>query len=284
MCRMLGLLDTRAASAERWLLDTDHSLLRQSNGASSLQADGWGVAWFDRGSVLRVVKGTGPVFEAGEVERFRQAAHEATAPMIIGHVRRASNPMGLPHDALISMANSQPFVHGSTVFVHNGTIPFPQETRPLLGAFEGNVRGVNDSEVLFWLLVRHLEELKDPLRAYSRTVADLVDVWKAQGSPPKGPYTGLNVLLSRGPQELWAFCLYLGEHGHALLDDRRPYFHFAYASDPKMLLIGSEPLDTTRPDWRDLGNRQFLHAQASDGRITVRTGTIPDLAEPPPRA
>jgi predicted glutamine amidotransferase len=285
MCRMLGLLDVRATSAEPWLVGTDRSLLRLSNGSpKSPQADGWGIAWSDPRHGVRVLQGTPPVFEPTETTRFRAAAREAKAPLIIGHVRRASNPMGLPHDRLISLANCQPFVHGSTIFAHNGTVPFPTETQPRLGRFQKNVKGVNDSEVLFWLLVRHLEEEKDPVLAFAGTVADLEDVWKGQGSPPKGPYTGLDVLLSRSPEELWAFCLYRGEHGTALLDDQRRYFDFAYASDGKMLLIGSEPLDSTRKDWKDVTDGQFLHAQVAHGALTVRTGAIPVALEAPGRS
>jgi predicted glutamine amidotransferase len=285
MCRMLGLLEPHSTSAEPWLVETDHSLLHLSNGSpSSLQADGWGIAWSDPRRGVQLVKGTAPVFEPAEAARFREAAREAKAPLIIGHVRKASNPMGLAHDRLIALENSQPFVHGTTVFAHNGTLPFPTQTKPRLGKFEGRITGVNDSEVLFWLLVRHLEETDDPVQAYVRTVADLVDVWQAQGSPSKGPYTGLNVLLSRTPDELWAFCLYRGEHGTALMDAGRPYFDFAYRADPKSLLIGSEPLDSTRRDWESVRDGQFLHAHASHGSVSVRTGAIPVPAEAGGRA
>jgi predicted glutamine amidotransferase len=281
MCRMMGLLAPRPASAEHWLLETDHSLLRQSNGAPrSLQADGWGIAWSDQGGV-QAVRGTGPVFEVGEVDRFREGAHRARAPMIIGHVRKASNPMDLDHGRLIMPENIQPFVSGSTVFVHNGTVPFPTETRSKLGPYQGSVRGLNDSEVLFWLLMRHLDETKDPVSAYARTVGDLIDVWRAEGAPPKGPYTGLNILLSRHPGELWAFCQFRGEHGTALLDPHRRYFDFAYADDGKTFLVGSEPLDSTRTDWKDLGTGQWLQARASREAVTVRTGTIPLPPEVP---
>jgi predicted glutamine amidotransferase len=191
--------------------------------------------------------------------------------------------MGLPKDRLVGLENCQPFVWGSTMFAHNGMIPFPRETRAFLGEFESKVRGVNDSEVLFWLLVRHLESAQDPVQAFAGTVRDLVRVWHERGSPPPGPYTGLNVVFSRGPNELWAFCQYLGEHGPGLLDRGRPYYEMAYLADAKQLVVGSEPFDGTRSDWRTLSNGHYLWAQATHGLVAVTTGVVP-APERPPRA
>jgi predicted glutamine amidotransferase len=286
MCRLFGLLGNGVTPAEPWLVDTDRSLLRQSNVSEiERQSDGWGIGWFTDRRAVRVEKGTGGASSPGEVEPFRAAARAAHGPLAIGHLRKASNPMGLPADRLLGRENTQPFVHGSTVFAHNGSIPFPRETRAFLGDFESKVVGVNDSEVLFWLLVRHLESAPDPVQAYSRTVTDLLRVWKEKGSPANpGPYSGLNVVFSRGPNELWAFCQYLGEHGPGLLDRNRPYYQMAYFADAKQLVVGSEPLDSTRSDWRSLSNGEYLFAQASHGLVAVKTGPVPGVLLPPPKA
>jgi hypothetical protein len=161
-------------------------------------------------------------------------------------------------------------------------IRYPRETRPLLGKFEENLAGVNDSEVLFWLLVRHIEETGDPLGAYARTVQDLIRVWNDQGSPSEGPFTGLNVVLSRGPNELWAFCHWRGEHGPGLLDASRPYYQMTYSADTKQAVVGSEPFDGRRRAWRDLGNGEYLYAQSSHGLVGVKTGPVPALRPPAP--
>src|SRR4029077_12543648 len=90
------------------------------------------------------------------------------------------------------------------------------ETRPSLGRFEENVRGVNDSEVLFWLYARHLDDGATPVEAYRRTVGDLESTWERHGRPEGGAYSGLNLIVARGPHELWGFCHWLGEHGAGL--------------------------------------------------------------------
>src|ERR1700688_2430835 len=178
MCRLLGVLGDRLTPVEPWLVSSEHSLLAQSNvSVEHAQKDGWGIGWDENTRRPRIEKGIGGAFEPSEKEHFIRASHDAHGPVVIGHLREASNPMNLPRERLISLENSQPYSYGGLLFAHNGLIPFPRETRALLGKFERKVIGVNDSEVLFWLFVRHVEELGDPLQAYTRTVQDLVGVW-----------------------------------------------------------------------------------------------------------
>ena len=135
MCRLFGLLSTRDESAEPWLLRSDRSLFVQSNVAPDrAQKDGWGVGWFENGGRARVEKGTGGAYEATERDRYVKAARDARGPLILGHLRHASNPLNLPQEKLIALENSQPFESHTTLFAHNGSIPFPTETRPLLGS------------------------------------------------------------------------------------------------------------------------------------------------------
>lgn len=276
MCRLFGMLGNGRPSAEPWLVETDHSLLKQADGSTKqIQSDGWGIAWEAPGESIRIEKGTGGAFAPGEVDRFRAAAARARAPLVVAHLRKASNPMGLPNARLIATENSQPFSHRQFLFAHNGSIHFPRETRPLLGAYESKVQGVNDSEVLFYLMLHHLDRQSEPLAAYSRAIADLFRVWQEKGSPRIGPYSGLNVLFSRSPEELWAFCVYRGEHGPGLLDSAHPYYELSYLADSRQMVVGSEPFDSTRSDWRPLRNGQFLHAWAEHGLVGVKTGTIP---------
>ena len=276
MCRLFGLLGGSATPAEPWLLETDRSLLRQANSApKQQQGDGWGIAWYKGTRTPRVEKGIGRADEPAERPQFEAAARSARGPVVIAHLRKASNPMRLPHTRLIALENSQPFTFGSTIFAHNGEISFPRATRPRLGKYESNVKGVNDSEVLFWLLVHNLDAVGDPLAAYVRTVEELDEVWKAEGRPSVGPYSGLNVLFCRGPNELWAFCRYRGEHGGRFFDPTRPYYEMAYKADARQVLVGSEPFDSGPAGWESLPNGTFLHARLDHGLAVVKTGPIP---------
>ncbi|HYK92435.1 MAG TPA: class II glutamine amidotransferase [Thermoplasmata archaeon] len=274
MCRLFGMLGNPSTPADPWLIATDRSLLAQSNAsAETRQPDGWGIAWYTDARAPQVDKGAGGAYE--ESERFTRSARAAKGPVVVGHLRHASNPMNLPHERLIGMENSQPFSYHSYLFAHNGHLPHPRETRPLLGRFESEIRGVNDSEVLFWLLVKHVEALGDPLAAYSQTVGDLWRVWEETGRTVPEPYSGLNVVFTRGPNELWAFCHWRGEHGGGLLDDRRPYYQMAYSADAKLCVVGSEPFDSTRRDWKSLQNGEYLVARSVQGLVAVEVGAIP---------
>ena len=135
---------------------------------------------------------------------------------------------------------------------------------------------MNDSEVLFWLLLHHIDTLGDPVAAYARAVEDLDRVWAERGRPAKPmAYTGLNVILTRGPNELWAFDRYLGDHGTALLDEERPYYEMAYRADENRLVVASERLDGEHEAWRPLRNGHFLHARIVGDSVQIRTGALP---------
>jgi len=43
----------------------------------------------------------------------------------------------------------------------------------------------------------------------------------------------------------------------------------------KQLVVGSEPFDSTRSDWRTLPNGHYLYAQSSHGLVAVKTGVLP---------
>ena len=282
MCRLFGLLASPVTPAEPWLVSTDRSLLAQSHvSEEESQPDGWGIAWYEKTRSPKIEKGVGGAYEPTEREHYLRAAKRAKGPVVFGHLRKASNPMDLPHDRLIALENSQPFSYASYLFAHNGSIPLPRETRPKLGKFEAFVQGVNDSEVLFYLFVRHLEELGDPVGAYSRVLFDLNEVWEAEGKPKTGPYSGLNLLFSRGPNEVWAFCHWRGEHGTRLMDPTRPYYEMAYAADAKQAVVGSEPFDSTRGDWHAIPNGTYFYAHSAHGLVAVKTGAIPEPARAP---
>jgi predicted glutamine amidotransferase len=276
MCRLFGYLGVRGASVAPWILETSTCLRAQANARpEQLQSDGWGVAWIDEHRKARLARGIHGAYEPEEAEHFSAAARAARGPLVLAHLRKASNPMNLPHERLIALENTQPFTYNGYLFAHNGSIPLPAETRPHLDRFEKQVRGVNDSEVLFWLLVKHVEAVGDPLTAYRRARDELVAVWNSAPPPrPTFPYTGLNVLFSRGANELWAFASSLGEHGTGLLDLHRPYYEMAYRADAKELLVASEPLENGTEGWKSLPTGTYLSARVDHGLLSLETGSL----------
>ena len=279
MCRLLGVLAPEEISARPWLLDSERSLFIQSNANPEMaQRDGWGIGWFDPDGRIHLQKGVRGAFEPREKEHFRLVAGSARSRNLIGHLRHASNPMKLPPEQLLSLQNSQPFEDGQSLFAHNGAIPLPRETRKILGALDAKIHGVNDSEVLYWLLQKHYYDSGDVLKAYDAARQDLVTVWERNGRPAGGPWSGLNVLFAPLPDELWAFCCYVGEFGHNICDDGQPYYQMSYQETPTALIIGSEPFDSHRERWNSLANGEYLHGRIHNGRVLVEKGKLPVLA------
>jgi predicted glutamine amidotransferase len=279
MCRLLGILAPQETSGRTWLLDSERSLFVQSNvSPETAQKDGWGIGWFDPEGRIHVQKGIHGASEPREKEHFRLTAGSAHSRNLIGHLRHASNPLKLPHERLLSLVNSQPFDDSETLFAHNGSIPLPTETRRLLGRLDSRIQGVNDSEVLFWLLEKHFRESGEPLGAYVAARRDLISVWERSGRPAGGPWSGLNVLFAPAPDELWAFCCYEGEHGHNLCDEGQPYYEMSYQETPTALVVGSEPFDSHRERWNALRNGQFLRGRIHEGTVLLERGDLPALA------
>jgi predicted glutamine amidotransferase len=276
MCRLFGILSEQAGSAEPWLVRSDRSLLAQSNvDPERAQKDGWGIGWFVNGGRAHVEKGPRGAFLEEERGRYLEAAAAARGTLVIGHLRHASNPLKLPYEKLIALENSQPFENHTTLFAHNGAISFPTETRPFLGVHESKVRGVNDSEVLFWLLYRNTEETGDPLIGYVHTVEDLVRVWEGFHKPAIPPFSGLNVLFARSPDELWAFCLWTGDHGTGLFDANRRYYEMTYQTAAHRVVVGSEPFDGEPGVWKSMPSGTYLRARRGEHRVDVTVGKIP---------
>ncbi|HYA54570.1 MAG TPA: class II glutamine amidotransferase [Thermoplasmata archaeon] len=276
MCRLFGLLTSQDDAAETWLVRSERSLLAQSHASpETAQRDGWGVGWYTDGGRAHVIKGSRGAFEPSEKDRFVTAAKAAVPPLVLGHLRHASNPLGLLPEQLLGLENSQPFDTHTQLFAHNGAIPFPRETRPYLGTYEGRPQGVNDSEVLFWLLVRHTEETNDPLHGFAQSVGDLVRVWQGLGRPKVAPFSGLNVLYAPNPRELWGFCLWTGDHGAGLLDAHRRYYEMTFRATPHRLIVGSEPFDGERNGWTSMPSGTYVHGVRDGSYVQLTRGAIP---------
>lgn len=275
MCRLFGLLSADERACRPYLVEGEHSLLAQASAdPTRLQRDGWGLAGRDLDGSVWITKGREGLDLREERGRFLAAADRAHGPLVIGHLRRASDPMGLGRARLLGIENSQPFSHAGRLFAHNGAIPLPGELRERLGAYAAQLKGVNDSEVLFALLQRNLDERGNPLAAYAATVNDLTSVWEENDRPTPSPCTGLNLLLSPQADELWAFSLSAGDHGRALADRSSPYFEMTCRAEPSAIVVGSERLDG-EPGWTPLPSGTYLAARRIRGTVQVRRGELP---------
>jgi len=211
---------------------------------------GWGVAEHPNG-VPFVEK---QAWAAYHGEHFKKTAARVYSKNVIAHVRRAT--VGPP-----SIENTHPFVHGTWLFAHNGTIPyFDQVREPLLAALDPlhrtEIKGSTDSEHIFrYLMTLWGHDPQRPLMETLRMGLEQIIAWCGEVEPERS--ISLNVLWTNGEQmvgsrlnrTLW----YLERDGivHCEICGQTHVHH-----DPKQhyraLEIASEPI--THEKWLQVPN------------------------------
>ncbi len=271
MCRLFGMLSIEPSNASKYLLEDPCSLYNQSK-ANPLarQGDGWGIGYYS-GRVCHLVKSEKPVYE--EYEDFASAVGKADSNLILAHVRRASNPRGLPRTKIISIENSQPFKHENYLFVHNGTITIPDEVEESLGDWRSRIAGFNDSEVYFWFIVKAMTEgasFADAVRQFEGTLSELWEMNREKHPDKLHPYIGLNALLSDG-ERLYAYCKHDrdDESRKSLCFKEQPVFQMSYLVSPERLIVSSEKTNKDE-DWKPLKSGHILIGEIDGKRVTIR--------------
>ncbi len=279
MCRLFAQLSLSPRSAEDFLLDSRYSLLRQSNGQrGNLQRDGWGLGWHEDGRA-RLRRSAEPIYQ--EEARLRLSAKAAVARVVIGHVRAASNPLGLDRARLITEANCQPFTDGRWIFAHNGTLHIPRETAAALGPLRSRLKAQNDSEVYFWHLLKHLKRAGGFHEAAQLALLELWDIWDAcrkRHPDAPAPYSSLNVVMTDG-ESLYAVC-HAASRGLAtrgIFHPRQPWSQMSFARRGARLVVGSEGFDAG--DWDLMAPPETLTARVSGGRIAVERRPLSGLPQ-----
>ncbi len=270
MCRLFGMLSIEDSNADKYLLKDPCSLYAQSRRDSRrLQGDGWGIGFYENGHPV-VIKSEKPVYM--DYKNFSSAVHRAESRIILAHIRRASNPRRLPREKIISKENSQPFTYGRYIFAHNGTITIPDEVAESLGAWRDKIRGLNDSEVYFWFIMKELAEVADLPSALKNFKAALEDLWiESRGRHPdkSRPYIGLNSVISDG-ENLYAYCRYDegDETSRSLCFGDQPVFEMSYSLSKERLVVASEKTNREE-DWRPLRSGELLVGRRLENEIAV---------------
>lgn len=267
MCRLFGQISVSPRSASDYLAEAPRSLLRQSDAQRlHLQKDGWGLGYFSGGRP-KVVKSPRPAFR--EAPRFRAIAARARARVVLGHIRAASNPRGVPTARLIGPSMTQPYTDGRWVFCHNGTLHIPDEVSRLLGTYRARVKSLNDSEVFFWQLRKFIDSRESVPEAFKACVREIWGLWagcRARYPKEKAPYTGLNALVSDG-RSLYALCHYPARIGHPALFSGQPWGRMSVAERDGRVIVASEDLDDR--GWKRLGAAEIVSATPKGSRIVV---------------
>ena len=264
MCRLFAQVAAQSASARDLLVDAEYSLLRQANAdTANLQADGWGLAWFEPGGQAVVTKSG--LSASAERQRFTAAADTANSKVILGHIRAASQGIG------IDDARAHPFTDEGWVFMHNGTLFLRDEVAAELGPRRARLKTDSDSEVYFQQFLKHLALTKDPSAAFKACIVENWRLWEtAEARRPelKAPYSSLNAIASNG-RGIHALChaTSKGLATHGVCHTEQPWSVMSYSTRNGRFVLASEGVD--RGDWTRLTPPETLSAVPNASGVEV---------------
>ena len=273
MCRLYAQVSLKPESARDLLVDSEFSLLRQADGdPANPQKDGWGVAWFGADGRPKVVKSGG----SASVERaaFARAADGAVSPIVVAHLRAASNPN-------INADYAHPFEDEGWVFIHNGTLTIAKEVAEALGARKARLKTDSDSEIYFQQFLKHLASTGDPSHAFEACIEENWRLWESCRGRYKDaatPYTSLNAIASDG-RGIHALC-HASRRGLAdcgVFHCDQAWSVMSFATRGGRFVLSSEGEDGG--DWTRLAPPETISAVPTGSRVDVRRRAL-KLARP----
>jgi predicted glutamine amidotransferase len=257
------------------LCGSEKALLKQADAVKGrFQDDGWGVAYFGRGTGPLAYKSAEPV--RLEKAAFRRAVKAASgSAVVLAHLRDASNPKGLKRSLLKGRRNTQPFCGNGFAFAHNGTLYIPGEIKTALGKYAGFVKGTNDSEVLFWQIMKMLDAYGTAELALEMALDEINTVWlscKKDYPHLNAPYRGLNIMLA-DKKNLWTLCHFPGNPARrALLTPGWEFGRLAWRREKHAFVFSSEPLDGG--GWNKLSDLELVRTSLSNGKLVMKLNKI----------
>jgi predicted glutamine amidotransferase len=240
---------TERVAVTYWLLDASDSLVEQSH----FEPDGTGLAFFDEAGNTVVDRQPIAAFRDDE---FMKEARTERSSTFLAHIRFASVPS-------FAISDTHPFQREGRLFAHNGILYGVEDLEREVGAdYMGPVEGRTDSERLFALITKRIDELGDVgegIASAVRWAADNLPVYSlnlALGTADelwalRYPGTHELFVLERGPGKTGPDALHgVSSHGLGVHTDE--------LDDTPAAVIASEPLDD-ETDWRALEPGELLH-------------------------
>lgn len=268
MCRLFGLSAApHRVHATFWLLEAPDSLARQSR----REPDGTGLGTFEPDGTPLVRK---QPIAAYRDRQFVQEAIECESTTFLAHVRYAST-------GATTAANTHPFEQHGRLFAHNGVVGGLAALDRELGDHHAPVTGDTDSERVFALVTKRIDESGGDVAA---GIAAAVG-WIAD----RLPVFALNFVLTTA-SELWAlrypdthdlFVLERaagGSGGGRHLDHAgsgRIRAHSPALAGHPAVVVATERMDDD-PGWRNLPVGRLLHVGPD-----LRTTLHPVIDHPP---
>ena len=262
MCRLYGLISSHPRKVECDLIESQHSLLHQSEHdlLGEQNPDGWGLENFEKNQP-NVVKQPRAAFVDDE---FRWQAAKIHSTQIISHVRRATI-------GIVSMENTHPFVHHGLILAHNGHIDhFPFIRNKICSTVTQEeskwIQGSTDSEHILAYLhhIYHQDTNASLASILTRGLREIIQmIWEVD--PDKE--SALNIVFSNG-KEMAASC-----YNRSLYFIHREAVHPCQVcggalhinEEPKSyqaVVIASEPI-TMDEEWQEIPNWSVIEVDSN---------------------
>jgi predicted glutamine amidotransferase len=226
MCRLLAFTSLERKS----FYDVVGADFEKFVALSAEHKDGWGI-----GHDGEVIKDINPAKESGLLAETGKSLETAGA---LFHLRLASKGI------TINIDNNHPFTHGTTTFMHNGTIrPSDAAEQFISEKYRALVTGSTDSEKFFYALLSQVDELGlvEGVRTIVNQIRAIAD------------YSALNIMVQT-PDTLIAVCEFNDTNKSEWSGPDHYELRFSPREDD--FLIASTGWGNT--DWQHLDNHQML--------------------------
>lgn len=258
MCRWAAYLGEPTFLSEI-VTSPAHSLIQQAQsareGVTETNADGFGLAWYDKRAEPGVYKDVNPAWADANL---LSVANQVSSGLFLAHVRASTG-------TATSRDNCHPFTCGKMSFMHNGVVGgfdamrksadmmIPDELFALR-------RGSTDSESVFLVAMGHgLED--DPKAALEYAVGHFEKMSKEKG---RAPHIRMTAAVSDGER------LYVVRYAS---DDRAPSLYYRQSVFGKGWTVVSEPYAECG-DWLEIDSGTFLTFSQEDARAERFVPTV----------
>ena len=197
---------------------------------SAEHKDGWGMA--HDGNILKDLK---PAVESPELN---QSASTVMTDGALLHLRLASKGI------TINIDNNHPFTHGSTTFMHNGTIrPGNTAEQFIDEKYKGFIQGTTDSERYFYAVLSAIDKhgLVEGVRTTVNSIQAIAD------------YTALNIMVQT-PETLIAVCEFNDANKSEWSSE--DHYELRFTKRGNDIVVASTGWGNG--DWNHLDNHQML--------------------------
>lgn len=237
MCRLLAFTSLERKS----FYDVVGSDFQNFVALSAEHKDGWGLA--HDGQILKDLN------PAKDSDSLARASVERISDGALLHLRLASKGI------TVNIDNNHPFTHGTTTFMHNGTIRPADAAEPFINEkYKGLITGTTDSERFFYALLSQVDEFG--LIEGVRTIVNLIR--------NSADYSALNIMVQT-PEILIAVCEF--NENNTTEWSGPDHYELRFTQRGEDFLVASTGWGNS--NWEHLDNHQMLVVDRATLKYTI---------------